>query len=192
MTDIPADRADVLVIGGGPSGAAAAYWLARAGHDVLVVEKKRFPREKTCGDGLTPRAVTALDEMGLAEGLEGYHRYDGLRAVAHGITLEMPWPEHPRFPSHGYVVRRRELDRMVADHGKQMVIHCGYLPVMHTVAALPPELCPYYEYLINWNEYGQWFYKNKCQPEDGIMPLPPGPGLGLELDESRIETREEL
>jgi len=111
-----ADRADVLVVGGGPSGAATAYWLARAGHDVLVVEKKLFPRDKTCGDGLTPRAVAALDDMGLADRLEGYHRQDGLRATAHGITLEMPWPEHPRFPDYGYVVRRRELDRMVADH----------------------------------------------------------------------------
>ena len=54
--------------------------------------------------------------MGLAEGLEQYHRYEGLRAMAHGITLEMQWPEHPVFPSHGYVVRRRDLDQMVADH----------------------------------------------------------------------------
>jgi len=60
-----AGRHEVLVVGGGPSGAAAAYWLASAGHDVLVVEKKTFPREKTCGDGLTPRAVRQLHDMGL-------------------------------------------------------------------------------------------------------------------------------
>jgi menaquinone-9 beta-reductase len=108
--------ADVLVVGGGPAGAACAYWLAGAGHDVLVLERKAFPREKTCGDGLTPRAVHQLQEMGLAGGLEQYHRYDGLRAIAHGITLEMQWPEHPRFPSHGFVVRRRDLDQMVVDH----------------------------------------------------------------------------
>jgi flavin-dependent dehydrogenase len=67
-----ADRYDVLVIGGGPSGASAAYWLAQQGRRVLVVEKKRFPREKTCGDGLTPRAVRELQGMGLAEPLADY------------------------------------------------------------------------------------------------------------------------
>ena len=111
-----ADRHDVLVIGGGPSGASTAYWLAEAGHDVVFVEKKRFPREKTCGDGLTPRAVHQLTEMGLADKLADYHRYDGLRAVAHGVTLSLDWPSHPVYPSHGFVVRRSELDTMVAEH----------------------------------------------------------------------------
>jgi len=105
---------DVLVVGGGPAGAATGYWLARAGHRVLVVEKKRFPREKTCGDGLTPRAVRQLEDMGLAAALSGSLRYDGLRSIAHGVTLELEWPEHPDFPSYGYVVRRRDLDQMVA------------------------------------------------------------------------------
>jgi menaquinone-9 beta-reductase len=109
---------DALVIGGGPGGAAASYWLAKAGHDVAFVERKTFPREKTCGDGLTPRAVHQLHEMGLEPAIvaAGHHRYDGLRAIAHGITLELQWPEHPVFPSHGYVVRRRDLDMLVADH----------------------------------------------------------------------------
>ena len=91
-------RHEVLVVGGGPAGAATAYWLASAGHDVLVVEKKTFPREKTCGDGLTPRAVRQLHDMGLAERLADFHRFNGLRALAHGITLELEWPEHPDLP----------------------------------------------------------------------------------------------
>jgi geranylgeranyl reductase family protein len=106
---------DVLVVGGGPAGSTAAYWLATRGRRVLVVEKKRFPREKTCGDGLTPRAVRQLHDMGLAERLAGFQRFDGLRSIAHGITLELAWPDHPEFPSFGYVVRRRELDEMVAE-----------------------------------------------------------------------------
>jgi geranylgeranyl reductase family protein len=105
---------DVLVIGGGPAGAAAGYWLAKHGHDVTVVERKAFPREKTCGDGLTPRAVHQLDEMGLTDDLTRFHRFVGLRATGMGRALELEWPEHPVFPSYGYVVRRRELDTLVA------------------------------------------------------------------------------
>jgi menaquinone-9 beta-reductase len=111
------DRHDVLVIGGGPAGSAAGFWLAKAGHDVCVLERKTFPRDKTCGDGLTPRAVHQLRDMGLEPAIAAHHhRHDGLRAVAHGITLELPWPQHPVFPDYGYVVRRRDLDRMVAEH----------------------------------------------------------------------------
>ena len=86
-------RHDVLVIGGGPAGSAAGHWLARAGRDVVIVEKKTFPREKTCGDGLTPRAVTQLQAMGLEGKIAAnHHRVDGLRCIAHGTTLELRWP----------------------------------------------------------------------------------------------------
>jgi geranylgeranyl reductase family protein len=113
------DRHDVLVIGGGPSGAAAAYWLAEAGHDVLLVEKKRYPREKTCGDALTPRAVKQLDDMGLSEPLARHHRFGGLRSIAFGRTLELRWPSHPDFPDHGYVVTRHDLDALVAERAEK-------------------------------------------------------------------------
>src|SRR5260221_2138666 len=112
---MPAHRHDLLVIGGGPAGAAAAYWAADHGLDVVFVEKKRFPREKTCGDGLTPRAVRQLHDMGLVDPLSEFHRFDGLRSIAHGVTLELAWPDHPDFPAYGYVVRRLELDQMVAE-----------------------------------------------------------------------------
>ena len=75
-----------------------AYWLAEAGHRVLVVEKKHFPREKTCGDGLTPRAVRQLHDMGLAEPALELLRYDGLRSIAHGVTLELRVARAPRLP----------------------------------------------------------------------------------------------
>ncbi len=118
MADDVERHREVLVVGAGPAGASTAYWLARAGHDVLAVEKKTFPRDKTCGDGLTPRAVHELLEMGLGPALEPYHRYDGLRAMAHGITLELTWPRHPVYPSHGYVVKRRDLDQLVAENAE--------------------------------------------------------------------------
>ena len=62
----------------------------QAGHDVVLVERKRYPREKTCGDGLTPRSVRQLEDMGLADELAGAgHRFDGLRSHGFGRTLEL-------------------------------------------------------------------------------------------------------
>jgi len=106
---------DVLVIGGGPSGAACAYWLADAGWDVVVVEKKHFPRDKTCGDGLTPRSVRQLADMGLTGAMSGAHRFDGLRSCAYGMTMDLPWPDHPSFPPYGYVITRHDLDQLVSE-----------------------------------------------------------------------------
>ncbi len=118
---MPDDREhEVLVVGGGPSGAACAHWLAEAGHDVVVVEKKSFPREKTCGDGLTPRAVKQLDDMGLTDALTRYHRFVGLRSIAFGRTLELEWPATPGFPRHGYVVTRHDLDQLVAERAAKV------------------------------------------------------------------------
>ncbi len=104
---------DVLVVGGGPAGSSCAYWLAEAGWDVAVVEKKVFPREKTCGDGLTPRSVRQIQDMGIEGALAGSHRFTGLRAHAYGRVLDLPWPEHPSFPRYGYVITRHDLDAIV-------------------------------------------------------------------------------
>ena len=118
---------DVLVIGGGPAGAAAAYWLAKLGVDVVVVEKKTFPREKTCGDGLTPRSVHQLEQMGMASFLSTQHRFVGLRAVAFGKEMNLAWPSHPDLPDYGYVVTRYDLDAAVIDNasGAGATIHQG-------------------------------------------------------------------
>jgi menaquinone-9 beta-reductase len=105
---------DVVVVGAGPAGASCGYWLADAGWDVVVVEKKEFPREKTCGDGLTPRAVRQLADMGIEDALSGSHRYHGLRAFGFGQSMEMSWPEHPNFPDYGYTITRHDLDGLVA------------------------------------------------------------------------------
>jgi geranylgeranyl reductase family protein len=110
---------DVVVVGGGPSGAACAYWLADAGHDVLLLEKKRYPREKTCGDGLTPRSVKQLEDIGLADELRKHHRFEGLRSHAFGRTLELKWPSHPDLPGYGYVITRKDLDQLVAERAKK-------------------------------------------------------------------------
>jgi menaquinone-9 beta-reductase len=115
VTPIATTVHDVVVVGGGPSGSSCAYWLADAGWDVVVVEKKHFPRVKTCGDGLTPRAVRQLADMGLEDALAGSHKYGGLRAYGFGQSLEMQWPDHPNFPSYGYTITRHDLDGLVAN-----------------------------------------------------------------------------
>ena len=106
---------NVLVVGGGPAGSAAAFWMARSGLDVTLVEKKEYPRDKTCGDGLTPRAILQLQEMGFDFDVPEFHRITGLRSYAgDDLMIEMPWPEHTRFPNWGGVIRRRDLDQQVA------------------------------------------------------------------------------
>src|SRR5687768_18357571 len=97
---------DVAIVGGGPSGSAAAHYLASKGHSVIVCEKKSFPREKTCGDGLTPRAVKVLEEMGLGDELRTWEQVRGLRVHAAGRTLELPFPELEDFQNFGLVKPR--------------------------------------------------------------------------------------
>jgi len=103
-----AEHVDIAVIGAGPAGAAAATRAARAGAKVVVFEKAAQGRDKVCGDGLTPRAVAALNELDID--LEGSHRIDGLRMIAAGTRRELPWPDSGRFPPHGAVWPRRKLD----------------------------------------------------------------------------------
>jgi menaquinone-9 beta-reductase len=109
---------DVVVVGGGPSGSAAAHYLATRGHSVLVCEKKSFPREKTCGDGLTPRAVRVLEEMGLGERLTSWERVRGLRVHAAGRTLELPFPNLHAWSNYGVVKPRKDLDRIVLENAE--------------------------------------------------------------------------
>ncbi len=110
-------RSDVVVVGAGPAGSAAARHLAAAGADVTLLEKASFPRDKICGDGLTPRAVRELGYLGVptAES-DGWHRTKGLRLVGGGRSHELPWPDLPSFPDHGLVRTRGDLDETLARH----------------------------------------------------------------------------
>jgi menaquinone-9 beta-reductase len=105
---------DVLVVGAGPAGAAAAAWAARAGHDVVLADAAVFPRDKTCGDGLTPRAIAELDLLGLGDWARSRARNRGLRAAGFGRTWELPWPGGA-FPDHGSAVPRTELDARIRE-----------------------------------------------------------------------------
>jgi menaquinone-9 beta-reductase len=109
------EDADVIVVGAGPAGSATAAYLARAGVDVLVLEKATFPREKVCGDGLTPRAVKALVGMGVPmDERDGWVRNKGLRIIGGGVRLELPWPELSSYPGYGLVRTRLDFDEILA------------------------------------------------------------------------------
>lgn len=108
-------RADVLVVGAGPAGTAAAATLARAGRDVVVIDKARFPRDKICGDGLTAGALPLLEELGVDPGsLPSWRRIDDVVvAPPHGR------PETFAFPrgrgTYAAAARRIELDAALVD-----------------------------------------------------------------------------
>ena len=107
--------ADVIVVGAGPAGSATAYHLARAGHEVLLLEKTEFPREKVCGDGLTPRAVRSLVSMGIDTSEQaGWLHNKGLRIIGGGMRIEIPWPELASYPAYGLVRPRSDFDDLLA------------------------------------------------------------------------------
>ena len=113
------------MVGAGPSGSAAAAWAARTGRDVLVVDAAEFPRDKACGDGLTPRAVAELERLGLGDWLGGRIRHHGLRLAGFGAEVEVRWPGHS-FPVTSSAVPRTELDdrirRAAEESGASMLL----------------------------------------------------------------------
>lgn len=126
--------ADLVVVGAGPAGSSAAAWAARAGRDVLVIDSAQFPRDKACGDGLTPRAIAELRLLGLGAWLDGRISHRGLRMSGFGADVEVPWPG-PSFPPSSSAVPRTELDeriRLVAvDDGAKMMMGVKAVSVEH-------------------------------------------------------------
>ncbi|MEN0072227.1 MAG: geranylgeranyl reductase family protein [Propionicimonas sp.] len=111
-------RTDVIVVGAGPGGSTAARYLAERGLAVTLLEKSAFPREKVCGDGLTPRAVKQLIRLGIDTSDETvWLRNKGLRVYGgRAEPFELPWPELAEFPPYGLVRGRADFDKILADH----------------------------------------------------------------------------
>ena len=125
-------QSDILIIGGGPAGSAAAITAARAGLKVILFEKGVHGRDKVCGDGLTPRAIGALDELRIDYSVA--HRIDGLRMIAGKKQRELAWPTTAKFPNHGAVWPRHRFDTHLIDvaiaSGVDVRFGCEALPVL--------------------------------------------------------------
>ncbi|MBO1755100.1 geranylgeranyl reductase family protein [Allobranchiibius sp. CTAmp26] len=117
LTTSAPETADVIVVGAGPGGSSVAAYLAMAGLDVLLLEKTHFPREKVCGDGLTPRAVRELVSLGIAMPEDdGWIKNKGLRIIGGGMRLQLDWPDNASFPPYGLVRTRQDFDDILARH----------------------------------------------------------------------------
>jgi geranylgeranyl reductase family protein len=123
---------DVAIIGGGPGGSATAIAAARAGLRVLLCEKAPYGRDKVCGDGLTPRAIAALNDLQIDHSVA--HRIDGLRMIAGKKQRELAWPTTTRFPNHGAVWPRNRFDNHLLDvaisSGAEVRFECEALPII--------------------------------------------------------------
>jgi len=119
------DEHEVLIVGAGPAGSTLAYFLARAGRDVLLIDKADFPRDKTCGDGLTPRALAVLRHMGLLDQIEAAGcRIGALRFYApNGRLLYSPIPACDDLPTFLVVLPRMRLDHLLLQHAQAAGAH---------------------------------------------------------------------
>ena len=103
---------DVAVIGAGPSGAAAALHSVRRGFETVLIDSAEFPRDKTCGDGLTPRGLHQLNQLGVE--VNSSYRNKGLKLHGFGTSATAPWPS--TYPCvEGTALQRHRLDALLVD-----------------------------------------------------------------------------
>ena len=105
---------ELLIIGAGPAGVAAAIHAGRRGISTLLIDAQLFPRDKTCGDGLTPRAIHQLQLLGLADSVVERYRSHGLKLHGFGGSVTAPWPEST-FGTVGSAMPRREFDNFLLE-----------------------------------------------------------------------------
>lgn len=119
------NSAEVVVVGAGPAGSAAAAWAARHGRGVLVIDGAEFPRDKACGDAVSVRAVAELQKLGLGDWLNAHVQHRGLRLSGFGADVTVEWPKRS-FPVTSTAIPRTELDDRIrataADEGAKMML----------------------------------------------------------------------
>src|SRR5512143_2855612 len=119
-----ADDYDVIVVGGGPSGSSCAAFLSKAGRKVLLLDRATFPRDKTCGDGISGRSVSVLSELGLMDQVAKIEHSD-----MYGVTFSSPKgkvvpisapPEQTQGKAPGFVCRREVFDNLLFQNAKKL------------------------------------------------------------------------
>jgi geranylgeranyl reductase family protein len=119
------EHRDILIVGAGPAGSAMAYFLAAQGFDVLLVDKTDFPRDKTCGDGVSPRALRVLHDMGLADRVDAQgYRVNRIAIFApNGRAVVAPAPAFGHLPNFALVLPRYQLDDIIRTRAVEAGAH---------------------------------------------------------------------
>jgi len=109
---------DIIIVGGGPSGSVCAIFLGRQGHDVLLVDKANFPRDKACGDGITGKSKSILEELNLVKAVEAnpHGIFNGALIFINGRKLDVDFEGF-----YGHVARRMVFDNIIFQEAKKLV-----------------------------------------------------------------------
>lgn len=107
---------DIIVVGAGPGGTSAAFYLARAGCDVLLIDKETFPRDKICAGAISPRSLKILEEILSEEELQNkdFKKIKGARIHSpNGRIFEGEFPKIEDYENYGYIIPRIILDNLL-------------------------------------------------------------------------------
>lgn len=170
---------DTAIVGAGPAGAAAAHSLAAAGHDVLLLDKATFPRDKFCGDGLTTLCLRQLEDMGFSvENVPSFTPVAGavLRSPS-GRRHDIPLPSGPGL--YAAVARREELDAALVDFAKGAGAATRF---GSKIVGVDPGV----DTIVLTDESGAQISAKQCIAADGMWS-PVRKMLGLDMEKYRGE-----